>query len=162
MSEWCVESYPSSLYKFEIFSKLVFLAFCRHFWPWSGGSKSMHAQCMHRLQTVDVCIFMEQIHVQQRYSRVSFTRVVSKILLIHYSCCSNSLSCCSLRCRSSSLYLTAHGACIKGSSAGRPTIGMSSGDIYVPLCLCRSTTNSETRARRKIVRPVRVNGVCET
>ena len=41
MSQWCVESYPSSLYKFEIFSKLMFLAFCHHFWPWSGGSKSM-------------------------------------------------------------------------------------------------------------------------
>ena len=41
MSEWCVESYPSSLYKFEIFSKLMFWAFCHQFWPWSGGSKSM-------------------------------------------------------------------------------------------------------------------------
>ena len=41
MSQWCVESYPSSLYKFEIFSKLMFLAFCPQFWPWSGGSKSM-------------------------------------------------------------------------------------------------------------------------
>ena len=41
MSQWCVESYPSSLYKFEIFSKLMFWAFCHQFWPWSGGSKSM-------------------------------------------------------------------------------------------------------------------------
>ena len=41
MSQWCVESYPSSLYKFEIFSKLMFWAFCRHFWPGPGGAKSM-------------------------------------------------------------------------------------------------------------------------
>ena len=37
MSEWCVESYPSSLYKFEIFSKLMFLAFWRNSGRDQGG-----------------------------------------------------------------------------------------------------------------------------
>ena len=37
MSQWCVESYPSSLYKFEIFSKLMFLAFWRNSGRGQGG-----------------------------------------------------------------------------------------------------------------------------
>ena len=37
MSQWCVESYPSSLYKFEIFSKLMFLAFWRNSGRDQGG-----------------------------------------------------------------------------------------------------------------------------
>ena len=37
MSEWCVESYPSSLYKFEIFSKLMFWAFWRNSGRGQGG-----------------------------------------------------------------------------------------------------------------------------
>ena len=51
MSQWCVESYPSSLYKFEIFSKLMFLAFCPQFWPGPGGAKSMPTVTDYRLPT---------------------------------------------------------------------------------------------------------------
>ena len=50
MSQWCVESYPSSLYKFEIFSKLMFLAFCPQFWPGPGGAKSMPSHTAHRTE----------------------------------------------------------------------------------------------------------------
>ena len=56
MSQWCVESYPSSLYKFEIFSKLMFLAFCPQFWPGPGGGKSqIHAYSLRAAVLIITC-----------------------------------------------------------------------------------------------------------
>ena len=54
MSQWCVESYPSSLYKFEIFSKLMFLAFCPQFWPGPGGAKSMPSAKCYPFFTIEI------------------------------------------------------------------------------------------------------------
>ena len=60
MSQWCVESYPSSLYKFEIFSKLMFLAFWRNSGRGQGGPNPclaivVHAQRIrYRAQTIRI------------------------------------------------------------------------------------------------------------